>query len=933
MREMGLEPTRRNHTHLKRACLPFQHSRKCLSIITAEYDFVNYYFLFLKMGKCVGLWLQFRVFNDTIISDLNIFMVFEGIQGGLMKRFLSVVLVLCLLMMLCPMGTVEAANEVSVAEQVQNGVTLHCWNWSFSNIEANMAKIASQGYTAIQVSPIQQCKQGTKGDYMSVWWALYQPASFNIDNTGNSALGTKNDFIRMCNTAHKYGIYVIVDVVANHMGDNGSNKKSPSIIDELEYDSSCWHDIGKNITNYYNRYDITHYCMDGVPDLNTGNSKVQNYVLNFLKECIDAGADGFRFDAAKHIETPDDEWGTGSDFWPNVVNGAKSYAKTKRNMDIYCYGELLFHPDEGGKLSDRAYTKYFSVTDNSWSNMVRNSVVGGQSASSFSYSYHKDASASQLVLWAESHDNYAGDGSNQISVQNINKTWALVAARADAMSLYLARPSNFYPQKLGEATMSGWNYDEVGAINRFHNAFIGQSEYVSNENGIAYVERGDSGVVLVNCKGAGTDINITAKQIKNGTYVDQITGNTFRVSGGRITGKIGSTGIAVVYNVKQCQHPSHDAQGKCTDCRVTVGHNYGTDDRCACGAVKPQGRTVYFCNSANWTKVNIYSWYTQGSEITASWPGNAMTHVTGNIYSYTLPADAENVIFNNGSTQTSDLLLPGAGTNQSMYDYASGSWKTYSVAGSADGFFLFGYINGKDYACEADAANMGEYEFVNGMLKVCFAQDSYVAVKRQNNAAWYMTDGWLGTDVTSAVLYDTAITGNDSNKLYVPGGVEVTFTLKENLDGSLQLSYTKNQGTYSLSGTLSGTAGDTEIALYNHGQGQLITKKTVIGGSYVLRDLLPGTYLLTAANPGRVTRSYVIQVNSENAVLDVHLCRFGDVNADGKVNLGDTARIYSHVCTTGLIEDDYAWLCADFDQNTKVNMGDVARCYAAVRGT
>ena len=33
VREMGLEPTRRNHTHLKRACLPFQHSRKCHSII------------------------------------------------------------------------------------------------------------------------------------------------------------------------------------------------------------------------------------------------------------------------------------------------------------------------------------------------------------------------------------------------------------------------------------------------------------------------------------------------------------------------------------------------------------------------------------------------------------------------------------------------------------------------------------------------------------------------------------------------------------------------------------------------------------------------------------------------------------------------------------------------------------------------------------
>ena len=44
VRERGLEPPRRNHTHLKRACLPFQHSRSCLSIITAGGKFVNRFF-------------------------------------------------------------------------------------------------------------------------------------------------------------------------------------------------------------------------------------------------------------------------------------------------------------------------------------------------------------------------------------------------------------------------------------------------------------------------------------------------------------------------------------------------------------------------------------------------------------------------------------------------------------------------------------------------------------------------------------------------------------------------------------------------------------------------------------------------------------------------------------------------------------------------
>lgn len=34
------------------------------------------------------------------------------------------------------------------AATVQEGVTLHCWNWSFKSIEDHMATIARMGYTA-----------------------------------------------------------------------------------------------------------------------------------------------------------------------------------------------------------------------------------------------------------------------------------------------------------------------------------------------------------------------------------------------------------------------------------------------------------------------------------------------------------------------------------------------------------------------------------------------------------------------------------------------------------------------------------------------------------------------------------------------------------------------------------------------------------------
>ena len=64
VREMGLEPTRRNHTHLKRACLPFQHSRRCYQrIITCYCTFVN---TFLPNG-----WLFLRTKYAILLVDIS----------------------------------------------------------------------------------------------------------------------------------------------------------------------------------------------------------------------------------------------------------------------------------------------------------------------------------------------------------------------------------------------------------------------------------------------------------------------------------------------------------------------------------------------------------------------------------------------------------------------------------------------------------------------------------------------------------------------------------------------------------------------------------------------------------------------------------------------------------------------------------------------
>lgn len=472
------------------------------------------------------------------------------------RKMLSFIISICLIMSCVFVGGVSVvqthATSVTttngLARNVQDGQILQCWNWSFENIKNNIPKIAAQGFSAIQTSPIQASKESTLESWSTAgnaFWVYYQPINFSIETNSRSALGTKDDFIAMCNEAHKYGIKVIVDTVFNHLanGNTGNtlNSQTPS---DIKDDSGCWHTVTNNISNYSDRYDITHNCLSGLPDLNTGSSKVQNYAISFLKECIDAGADGFRFDAAKHIETPSDYYGTSSDFWPNVLSAATSYAQSTRGITPYYYGEIL---DSTGGVDISAYTEYMSVTDNGGSNSIRNAINSSNSGSAANSAIFNGAQPKYTVQWNESHDTYAEDSSSYVSNTNLKKTWAIVGSRAEVCGMYLARP-NSDSTKLGAADTTAWADVEVREINKFKNHFIGQSEYFASSGNIAYNERGTSGVVLVNVSGTSTSVNVPANRITSGTYTDAISGNTFTVSNGKISGNIGSTGIAVVYN-------------------------------------------------------------------------------------------------------------------------------------------------------------------------------------------------------------------------------------------------------------------------------------------------------------------------------------------------------------------------------------------------
>jgi alpha-amylase len=434
-----------------------------------------------------------------------------------------------------------------LTSEVQDGTILHAWNWSMATIESHLEEIAIAGFSTIQISPMQPQK-----DYFgiatwgSAWWKLYQPLAFSIA-TENHSLGTKADLESLTTAADEYGIKIIVDVVANHLagGTNVTLNTNVSAYEPDIYNQGLIRQDNGTASDT-SIFTVTRGSLGDFPDLQTENLVVQERVLSLLKEYVDAGVDGFRFDAAKHIETPYDD-SLASNFWPYVINGVKTYAAGKGIDNLYFYGEILNTVGPNRSFTD--YTEYMSVTASNLSDTVRQAIISKNTTTLVNAAYLSGVNADETLLWAESHDTFASNHTSSTPDSYITKTYVIHASRKDATTLYYARPnSNTF---MGEVGSYLWQSQEIAEANRFHNYFVGAEEYLSGSDGFFLNERYDSnrqGVVIVDLNGTKNMTDIPVNNLPDGSYHDQISESTFVVKNGQISGTVGDSGVAIVYN-------------------------------------------------------------------------------------------------------------------------------------------------------------------------------------------------------------------------------------------------------------------------------------------------------------------------------------------------------------------------------------------------
>jgi cyclomaltodextrinase len=158
---------------------------------------------------------------------------------------------------------------------------------NFNGITARLDDLKSLGVNILWLMPIHPIGQEKKKGTIGSPYAVRDYYGINPD------YGTKDDFKKLITEAHRRGLKVIIDIVANHTSWDNVMMKNPEFYER---------DATGKITYPHDWSDVA--------ELNYENPQLRRYMTDMLKYWIrDFDLDGFRCDVAEEVPT---------DFWESA---------------------------------------------------------------------------------------------------------------------------------------------------------------------------------------------------------------------------------------------------------------------------------------------------------------------------------------------------------------------------------------------------------------------------------------------------------------------------------------------------------------------------------------------------------------------------------------------------------------------------------------
>lgn len=149
--------------------------------------------------------------------------------------------------------------------------------------------------------------------------------SFNTEEK----FGTLSKLKELVSTAHKHGIKVLLDIVANHVHIN-----HPLFKQHPEWFGTLNLPDGRKNLRLWDEYRLTTWFEPYLPKFNFVGSKevIEFQASNAVWWLKKTGADGFRQDAVKHIP---------NEFWRALTDKIRKEIEIPRNTEVYQIGETF----------------------------------------------------------------------------------------------------------------------------------------------------------------------------------------------------------------------------------------------------------------------------------------------------------------------------------------------------------------------------------------------------------------------------------------------------------------------------------------------------------------------------------------------------------------------------------------------------------------
>jgi len=217
------------------------------------------------------------------------------------------------------------------------------WGGDLAGITQKLAYLKSMGVAAIWISPpIDNANKpdgGGASGYHGYWPRDMMRIQEHFGDAGNSWAA----FDKLTAAAHANGIKVIVDFVANHtndigVGENGALYSNGVKVTDYSTDTGAtpYYHHTPNMTDFEDRYQLQYDTLFGLADLDQTNPRVDHYIKAAVAQLLAHGADGFRFDAVKHVN-----WGWEYSLENSIANWSGPKALPTTAARPFVFGEWL----------------------------------------------------------------------------------------------------------------------------------------------------------------------------------------------------------------------------------------------------------------------------------------------------------------------------------------------------------------------------------------------------------------------------------------------------------------------------------------------------------------------------------------------------------------------------------------------------------------